>query len=173
LLCSKEEENVQMLETFEKETLKNQKTKGSNTINFNDPYSLNQEENMMYMTSYLIGLTLLQDRSARVHFQQAITGKQQKISLRSLLDGTNNPFELAFRSRYYIYNWNTDFEGEPTPPISSAIPDPLKKDYDVLDIGYYTYIDLISNTYNWDIHLPNKYILFSFFNFDQYLLSKE
>ncbi|MFY7670715.1 hypothetical protein ACOSP6_06465 [Tenacibaculum sp. MEBiC06402] len=174
LSCSDEKENLHVLESHEKETLHSVRAKGGDKITSNNtPYSLNEEENMMYMTSYLIGLTLLQDQAARDYFYQELTGKPLKISLRALLDGTDNPFEIAFRARYYIYNWNTDPKGEPTPPISSAVPDPLERDYAVLHMGYFTYFHLISNTYDWDIHLPNKSLLFNYFNFNQYLNDKE
>ncbi|CAL2080739.1 conserved hypothetical protein [Tenacibaculum sp. 190524A05c] len=174
LSCSKEEESVQMLETFEKERVITNRSKGGNKVPpIGTPYSLIEEENMMYMTSYLIGLTLLQDQAARDYFYQELTGKQQKISLRTLLNGTNNPFETAFSGRYMLYNWYTDPKGEPTPPISSAIPDPLERAYDVLHMGYYTYYLSIHNDYDWDIHVPNKHILFSYFNFNQYLNHKQ
>ncbi|WP_143569798.1 hypothetical protein [Tenacibaculum agarivorans] len=171
--CTEEKETIQVLETFEKEIVNKKGVKGGNKIPINTPYSRDQEDNMMYMTSYLIGLTLLGDENAREYFYQQVSGKTFKISLRTLLSGGKNPFKTAFRGYYYIYNWNTDYEWTPTPPVSSAIPDPLEKDYGVLQIGYSTYLDLISNDYDWQIDLPNKAILFSYFNFTQYLDHKQ
>lgn len=174
LSCSKEEESVQMLETFEKERVITNQSKGSGLLPGNStPYSLVEEENMMYMTSYLIGLSILNDHAAREHFYQELAGKQQKISLRTLLNQGKNPFKSAFKSEYLRFNWGTDPKGEPTPPISSAIPDPLKRDYDVLPIDFDTYVHQISNTYDWDIHVPNKHILLGYFNFTQYLNHKQ
>ncbi|AUC16694.1 hypothetical protein BTO06_16750 [Tenacibaculum sp. SZ-18] len=174
LSCSEEKESLQMLETFEKEkVITNQSIKSNSPKGISIPYSILEEENMMYMTSYLIGLTLLNDHDAREYLFQELNGKEQKISLRTLLSNDKNSFKLAFRSEYLKFNWGTTPKGEPTPPVSSAIPDPLKRNYGVLTIDFDTYLHQISNTYDWDIHAPNKDILFGYLNFSQYLNHKQ
>ncbi|SEC41385.1 hypothetical protein SAMN04489761_2926 [Tenacibaculum sp. MAR_2009_124] len=125
-------------------------------------------KDIMYMTSYLIARTLLEDEDAQQQFYQLGSGKSLKIDLKTLLT-SKSTFEQAFKLRYKRYNWSTPPKGEPTPPISQAVPDPLEKDYDVLTIPYIGYIDLIQNTFDWIVSLPNKEKLYQYDSFKDYI----
>ncbi len=133
----------------------------------------NQEEkNMMYMTSYLIARTLLEDEDAQKQFYKLGSGKSLKIDLRTLLT-PDKPFEAAFRLRYARYNGSTPPKGQPTTPVSQAVPDPLERDYSILTISYIDYIDVVNDKYDWIIYLPNKEKLYEHANFGDYLDSNE
>lgn len=165
--CSNDTENTVILE--EKTIKSTEKEILDSRIISNIPNVKNTEMDKMYMTSYLIGLVLLEDAAAREYFYRITKAKTLKFSLRSLLNNTGNPFELAFKKKYAIYNWSKTAKGDPTPPISTALPDPLDKGYLVLTIDYPTYLFQISNTYNWSVCIPNKHSLHKYPDFNAYL----
>lgn len=125
-------------------------------------------KNLMYMTSYLIARTLQEDEAAQQEFYKLGAEKALNIDLRTLLSSSGSSFEKAFQLRYKRYNTTKKQQGEPTPPVSQAIPDPLERGYNLLTISYTEYLGLIQNTYDWIVDLPNKDILYQFESFDDY-----
>lgn len=133
----------------------------------------NQARDIIYMTSYLISRVLIEDEAAQNHFYRFGSGKSLKISLKNLLDTPDSPFEKAFRIRYDRFNWYINPEGEPTPPLSQAVPDPLENDYNILTLTYNDYIYIIQNLYNLEILLPNKEMLYNYDSFHDYFNDKD
>ncbi|WP_417799152.1 hypothetical protein [Tenacibaculum sp.] len=172
--CNEETENIHLSNTVENDIVNIIASKNTSGIVTNIPIVLQPQEvhNMMYMTSFLIGRTLIENEDAREYFYRLYTGKSLKVSLRTLLENNRNAFEIAFKQQYGNYNRGTDPEGEPTHPISSPEPDPLERGYDVLN-DYSLYYYYIHNSYDWEVYIPNKLILYNYSSFTNYLNDKD
>lgn len=170
--CNNEAENITMLDAFEKET--NTVVYKPFTAEKNTFFSVeDHHRNLMYMTSFLTGVTLLEDQDAREYFYSLLNNKGSKINLKDLLDNTNNPFEKGFKTYYDIYNWSITPKGVPTPPVSNLRPDPLDRPYEPLTMLYVQFQDTVTTNHNWEFYLPNKALVLQYINFDDYLNDKD
>ncbi len=134
-------------------------------------------EQLMYMTSFLIGKTLLENEAARDYFYEQIKSvKTNKIELINILDASfidSNPFEIGFHEQFNNYNWHIDPQGgSPDPPKSTSLePDPLKWG-GILDsqMYYQQYLIEIIDLKKWELYFPNKNVfLENYQNFTDYL----
>lgn len=123
---------------------------------------LNEKERLMYMTSFLIGKTILENKEARDYFYERILNRKiNRIDLIKLIDldyTITNPFEEAFEQQYKKYNWHTSpIAGGPVPPTVTAEPDAIRWG-GVLDsqIQYSQYLVEVINHKNWELYFPNK-----------------
>jgi hypothetical protein len=131
-----------------------------------------QEVKLMYMTSFLIGKVLIENKEARDYFYEQIANpKIKKIALINVL-GTNksdsNPFTVSFQEQYNMYNFRT-----PASPIKSSEPDPLIWG-GVLNMYYKEYLLKVRKRKKWELYFPNKNIfLDNIQNLSEYLIANE
>lgn len=123
---------------------------------------VNEEERLMYMTSFLIGKAIINNKEAGDYFNQNIVSKKvTKIDLVRLLNldfTESNPFEIEFQLQFNIYNWHTSpVAGGPVPPTTTAEPDAIRwGGIFGAETLYYQYLVEILNNRELELYFPNK-----------------
>ncbi|WP_435263964.1 hypothetical protein [Tenacibaculum sp. nBUS_03] len=141
---------------------------------------VDKKEKLMYITSYLIGKTLIESEAARDFFYELIKNNElSKIGLNDLLKTKiidSNPFEVAFQEQFNTYNWHIDPQsGAPNPPKSTSTPDSTKWG-GMLDsqMYYQQYLNEILELNKWELYFPNKAVfLDNTQNFSDYLIANK
>lgn len=153
--------NNEEIEIIEKEQNK------ASRSNFNlKPFQTfdNQEvEQLMFMTSFLIGKTLIENEAARDYFYNHIADSRiTAIKLSDIMDDSvidSNPFEIEFHKQFNKYNYHRNPQsGDTDPPTSTSLdPDPLKWGGALGErVLYKSYLNKVINLNNWELYLPNK-----------------
>ncbi|WP_299163247.1 hypothetical protein [uncultured Tenacibaculum sp.] len=147
--CDKNAEEIEIINTIQNSSRENffdiEATKTSDNKRI---------EQLMYMTSFLIGKVLVENEEARDYFYKHIANpRTTKIELIKVLDGDvidSNPFEIAFHEQYNMYSFRA-----PAPPIKVADPDSFRWG-GVLNMYYHQYLFEIININRWELYFPNK-----------------
>lgn len=142
---------------------------------------VDEKTKLMYMTSFLIGKTLIENKYARDYFYSLIKDpKLTSINLIDIMDSNvvdSNPFEVAFHEQFNMYNWHIDPQsGAPDPPIKTSIEPDSVKWGGVLDahIYYQQYLHEIIELNKWELNFPNKNIYIdNIQNLSDYLIANE
>ncbi len=162
--CNSEPDELEQLEV--NETIENEVT-SSQTGRFNldlpdDP--ADETEQLMYMTSFLVGRTLLADAPARDYFYAQMNQYGNTFGLSKVLSAspTNpNPFQAAFHTQFYLYNYDLDNGNTGGGPVSPPVaPNPPPDRWGgVLQMPLASYLGTVVNTYSWELHIPNDNVL--------------
>ncbi|WP_431164563.1 hypothetical protein [Tenacibaculum halocynthiae] len=144
--------------------------------------AVDEKNKLMYMTSFLIGKTLIENENARDYFYELIKDSRlTSINLIDIMDSNvvdSNPFEVAFHEQFNAYNWHLNpMSGGPNPPVesSTAEPDPSKWG-GILDaqMYYHQYLIEIIELNKWELNFPNKNIYIdNIQNLSDYLIANE
>ncbi|MDC1162279.1 hypothetical protein OAT18_02435 [Tenacibaculum sp.] len=143
-----------------------------------DPPARSERVQLMYMTSFLIGKTLLEDETGRSYFYQYISNPLTvAIRLNTVLDDNysdSTPFEAAFHERFNDYNSHINIDGgNEVPAVVIPDPDPIRWG-GVLDMHYFTYLNNIINNRNLGLYFPNKRLLQNnYANLSEYFQSND
>lgn len=161
IICFSCSENTEEFETINKE--QNKAGRGNFILDPIEVPNNNETEQLMFMTSFLIGKTLIESEEARDYFYSHIANPRiTKIELINILDADvidSNPFEIAFHEQFNTYNWHLNPQsGGPEPPTSTSLdPDPLRWG-GILDaqMYYQQYLIEIIELKKWELYFPNK-----------------
>lgn len=121
----------------------------------------NEKERIMFMTSFLVGKTLLENKEARDYFYLKIASQSiTKIDLSDVLDSDkeDNPFEIAFQEQFNLYNWHiSPSAGAPIPPRIPVKPNSIRWGGILSsNMYYYQYLIEILENSKLELYFPNK-----------------
>ncbi|KAB1155983.1 hypothetical protein F7018_11225 [Tenacibaculum aiptasiae] len=161
LICISCNVNNEEIQIIEKEQNK------ANRNNFNSKpfqiYNAQEVEQLMFMTSFLIGKTLIENESARDFFYNHIADSRiTAIKLSDIMDDDtmdSNPFEIEFQKQFNKYNYHKNPQtGETDPPTSTSLdPDPFRwGGIFGPTMLYELFIDKVINLNDWELYFPNK-----------------
>ncbi len=161
IICVSCNDNNEEIQIIEKE--QNKAITGNVSMKPFQAYDNKEVEKLMFMTSFLIGKTIIENEAARDYFYDYIEDpRTTAINLSDIMDDDvidSNPFEIEFHKQFNKYNYHKDPQtGETDPPTSTSLdPDPLRwGGIFGPTMLYELYLDNIINSNDWELYFPNK-----------------